>query len=208
METTCQASYPLNSEKASPPGTFKAYLSWADMALPPKALTSAVTIAIVRMHWLFITSSSFVKLGTRRYTCRSIMPARGFARCGNETMPRERPARRMLEPCSLANPRLRTRSYGYGGADLLHGRHGARAPRRRQPVRNGARGAAGDARSPHVAPNCSRAGARWPQGVPPGPSGGAGGRHGVRHLLGDAGRGGTARSLRRADRRGPDARLV
>src|SRR6266702_7513805 len=75
METTCQASYPLNSENASPPGTFKAYLSWADMALPPKAQTSAVTIAIVRMHWLFITSSSFVKLGTRRYTCRSIMPA-------------------------------------------------------------------------------------------------------------------------------------
>src|SRR2546430_545840 len=83
METTCQASYPLNSENASPPGTFKAYLSWADMALPPKALTSAVTIAIVRMRWLFITSSSFVKLGawllesdaTRRYTCRSIVPA-------------------------------------------------------------------------------------------------------------------------------------
>src|SRR2546430_9185758 len=48
METTCQASYPLNSENASPPGTFKAYLSWADMALPPKALTSAVTIAIDR----------------------------------------------------------------------------------------------------------------------------------------------------------------
>src|SRR5213079_800591 len=83
METTCQASYPLNSEKASPPGTFKAYLSWADMALPPKPLTSAVTIAIVRMRWFFITSSSFVKLGawllesdaTRRYTCRSIVPA-------------------------------------------------------------------------------------------------------------------------------------
>src|SRR6266480_3061006 len=63
METTCQASYPLKSENASPPGTFKAYLSWADMALPPKALTSTATIAIVRMRWLFITSSSFVKLG-------------------------------------------------------------------------------------------------------------------------------------------------
>src|SRR5256714_2662243 len=173
METTCQASYPLNSENASPPGTFKAYLSWADMALPPKAVTSAVTIAIVRMHWLFITSSSLVKLGTRRYTCRSIMPARGFARCRNETMARERPVRRILEPCCLANPRPRTRSYGYGGADLLHGRHGARAPRRRQPVRNGARGAAGDARSPHVAPNCSRTAARRPPGLPPRLSGGA-----------------------------------
>src|SRR5207245_6187565 len=65
MDTTCQASYPLNSENASPPGTFKVYLSaaWADMALPPKALTSAVTIAIVRTRLLFITNSSFVKLG-------------------------------------------------------------------------------------------------------------------------------------------------
>ena len=33
------------------------------MALPPKALTSAVTIAIIRMRLLFITGSSFVKLG-------------------------------------------------------------------------------------------------------------------------------------------------
>src|SRR2546422_3498617 len=45
-----------------------------------------------------------------------------------------------LEACfSLANLRPRTRSYGHGGADLLHGRDGARAPRRRQPVRDGAR---------------------------------------------------------------------
>src|SRR3989442_1103752 len=66
METACQASYPLNSENASPPGTFTVYLSWAawaDMAPPPKALTSAVTIAIVHVRLLFITRSSFVKLG-------------------------------------------------------------------------------------------------------------------------------------------------
>src|SRR6266704_4113483 len=63
METTYQFSYPLNSENASPPGTFTVSLSWADMALPPKALTSAVTIAIVRMPLLFITGPSFVKLG-------------------------------------------------------------------------------------------------------------------------------------------------
>src|SRR5712691_5264865 len=63
METTCQASYPLNSENASPPGTFKVYLSWADMALLLKALTSAVTIAIVRMR-LLVTSSSFVRVGS------------------------------------------------------------------------------------------------------------------------------------------------
>src|SRR6266550_7851590 len=57
METSCQASYPLNSENASPPGTFKVYLSWADMALLLKALASAVTIAIARICLLFITSA-------------------------------------------------------------------------------------------------------------------------------------------------------
>src|SRR6266550_2014781 len=61
MATTCQFSYPLNSENASPPGTFTVYLSWADRARPPNALTSAVTIAIVPMPLLFITGSSFVK---------------------------------------------------------------------------------------------------------------------------------------------------
>src|SRR2546429_7205962 len=61
MERTCQFSYPRNSANASPPGTFTVYLSWADRALPPNALTSAVTIAIVPMPLLFITSSSFVK---------------------------------------------------------------------------------------------------------------------------------------------------
>src|SRR5436190_21089918 len=63
MDTTFQLSYPLNSENASPPLTFTVYLSWAAMALPPKALTSAVTIAIVRMSLLFITGSSFVTCG-------------------------------------------------------------------------------------------------------------------------------------------------
>src|SRR5437660_585636 len=61
MATTCQFSYPLNSANASPPGTFTVYLSWADRALPPNALTMAVTIAIVPNPLLFITRSSFVK---------------------------------------------------------------------------------------------------------------------------------------------------
>src|SRR5437660_1224094 len=61
MATTCQFSYPLNSANASPPGTFTVYLSWADRALPPNALTMAVTIAIVPKPLLFITGSSFVK---------------------------------------------------------------------------------------------------------------------------------------------------
>src|SRR3989454_4377993 len=61
METTCQFSYPLNSANASPPGTFTVYLSWADRALPPNALTSAVTRAIVPKPLPFITGSSLVK---------------------------------------------------------------------------------------------------------------------------------------------------
>src|SRR5205809_8136263 len=72
METTCQASYPLNSENASPPGTFTVYLSWADMALPPKALRSAGAIAIVRTPLLFITSSSFARASDRRLLRKSV----------------------------------------------------------------------------------------------------------------------------------------
>src|SRR5438309_4426976 len=64
MERTCQFSYPRNSANASPPGTFTVYLSWADRALPPTALTMAVTIAIVPKPLLFITGSSFVKAST------------------------------------------------------------------------------------------------------------------------------------------------
>src|SRR2546427_5890046 len=40
METVCQASYPLNSENASPFGTRTVYLAWAvscaEIVLPPK----------------------------------------------------------------------------------------------------------------------------------------------------------------------------
>src|SRR5712691_11671065 len=44
--TTCQSSYPLNSENASPFGTCTVYLSCADMALPPKTASATTTIAI------------------------------------------------------------------------------------------------------------------------------------------------------------------
>src|SRR5262245_15280414 len=67
MEMRCQPSYPLNSENASPPGSVTVYLSWADSELPPpKAPTSAVTRATVRMRSLFITSSSRGKHGQDR----------------------------------------------------------------------------------------------------------------------------------------------
>src|SRR5881628_3504873 len=44
----------------------------------------------------------------------------------------------------LASPAPRRASYGHGRPDLLHGRHGPRTARRRQPLRGGARGAARD----------------------------------------------------------------
>src|ERR1700733_13288039 len=45
METTCQVSYPLNSEKASPPGTVGAYLSCCAEAKPPKRASATVAAA-------------------------------------------------------------------------------------------------------------------------------------------------------------------
>src|SRR5271167_760797 len=60
METTCQASYPLNSENASPPGTFKVYLSCADTAQPPTTANTPVIIAIVSTLLRLIVSTSLM----------------------------------------------------------------------------------------------------------------------------------------------------
>src|SRR6516164_7610233 len=43
METTCQASYPLNSENASPPGTVRVYLSCCANAKLPKIASTTAT---------------------------------------------------------------------------------------------------------------------------------------------------------------------
>src|SRR5579864_6102322 len=43
METSCHPSYPLNSENASPPGTFSVYLSWAARTRPTRTHTSTTT---------------------------------------------------------------------------------------------------------------------------------------------------------------------
>src|SRR5213079_2435174 len=98
MERTCQFSYPLNSEKASPPGTFTVYLSWADRAPPPTALTSAVTIAIVPKPLLFITGSSFVKASSsaHRFLYERADPCFGG---GGQLLQREgdRPHRAVVE---------------------------------------------------------------------------------------------------------------
>ena len=49
MEIDCHASYPLNSENASPPGTFTVYLSCAEMAKPPKTESHITAIPIINM---------------------------------------------------------------------------------------------------------------------------------------------------------------
>src|SRR5262245_54767554 len=53
MEIACHPSYPRNSDMASPPGTFAAYLSWAEMANPPRTASHSV-IPIVNMYLRFI----------------------------------------------------------------------------------------------------------------------------------------------------------
>ena len=49
-------SYPLNSENASPPGTFTVYLSCADMAKPPETASHTVAIPIVNIPVRFIAA--------------------------------------------------------------------------------------------------------------------------------------------------------
>src|SRR5262245_2973501 len=56
MEMACQDSYPLNSAKASPPGTFTVYLSWADMAQPPQTVSHTVATPIVNLLVRFIAA--------------------------------------------------------------------------------------------------------------------------------------------------------
>src|SRR5271156_5552312 len=57
MATTCQPSYPLNSENASPPGTFTVYLSCEEMALPAETASTIATIAISETGILVIGRS-------------------------------------------------------------------------------------------------------------------------------------------------------
>src|SRR5215471_12730527 len=57
METTCQASYPLNSENASPPGTLTVYLSCCARAKLPKTASNTATITIAGNAVLFMAHS-------------------------------------------------------------------------------------------------------------------------------------------------------
>src|SRR5439155_11969158 len=77
------------------------------------------------------------------------------ARANRMTVIRRR--RRIPDGCMLlASPAPRRASYGHGCPDLLHGRDGPRAPRGRQPLRGGARGAARDPGAPALAPTAQR----------------------------------------------------
>src|SRR5579862_9434593 len=79
METTCQASYPLNSENESPPGTFKVYLSCAKIAQQPMKASIPVIVGIVSIHLRFIASTSFMKVYhpnfTSSFTFEKYLPA-------------------------------------------------------------------------------------------------------------------------------------
>src|SRR5262245_6296478 len=75
MEIACQASYPLNSENARPPGTFTLYLSClscAEMAKPPKTPSqTVVAMPIIDMLWRFIAAPPALRM-SQPCTHRSI----------------------------------------------------------------------------------------------------------------------------------------
>src|SRR5262245_56853224 len=66
MEMACQSSYPLNSDIASPPGTFALYLSCAAMAKPA---TRASTTARITAIWTFIRSRLLLLLAALLPSC-------------------------------------------------------------------------------------------------------------------------------------------
>src|SRR5678816_4887514 len=54
IEMACHPSYPLKSEKASPPGTLTVYLSCAKLTRPPKTASHTVAIPTVSVLLRFI----------------------------------------------------------------------------------------------------------------------------------------------------------
>src|SRR5437868_3757406 len=56
MDTTCQASYPLNSENASPFGTFAVYLSWPARASATRTERDAPTKIPTRVRLRFMSN--------------------------------------------------------------------------------------------------------------------------------------------------------
>src|SRR6266568_9045625 len=94
-----------------------------------------------------------------------------------------------------------SRYYGYGHSGLLHGGHGTRAARRRQPLRGRARRAARDSGAAVVAPEAGRSSVLGAGRLPAGPASGRGFYRPRRHFVGSP-RVGAARRVRRAARGG------
>src|SRR6185295_9123876 len=53
-DTACQLSNPLNSEKESPPGTFKVYLSCFSAESASNDITAAITVKLVTATRIFM----------------------------------------------------------------------------------------------------------------------------------------------------------
>src|SRR5262245_28548195 len=78
MEIACQPSYPLNSDIASPPGTFAVSLSCAEMARP-KMASHTVAIPIVSMLLRFIRAPPYSPSGVVRVNVVARLRASGVA---------------------------------------------------------------------------------------------------------------------------------
>src|SRR5215469_16858426 len=73
--TTCQLSYPLTSESASPPGTFRVYLfclCCAEVAQPPKTTSTSAMIPANKGRILFMAHSSCVDLKFGNWSDREL----------------------------------------------------------------------------------------------------------------------------------------
>src|SRR5882672_11066883 len=74
MEMVCQPSYPLNSENASPFGTFRVYLSWAEIAAPVARTASATVIpTVINVPLLVIAAVSFYSVNEHPHTIKPCM---------------------------------------------------------------------------------------------------------------------------------------
>src|SRR3984957_21272884 len=73
-----QSSYPLNSENASPPGTCTAYLSWAEMALPPNTASTAAMMIAIAVGKILVMAYSCQRSKPKSINIRQdCVPARG-----------------------------------------------------------------------------------------------------------------------------------
>src|SRR5208282_5607648 len=74
--TASQSSYPLNSENASPFGTFTVYLSWAARANAPRTERNAPAIIAARIRRCFISSPLCLDVVWLSLIARGVPPRR------------------------------------------------------------------------------------------------------------------------------------